>query len=121
MLVGEDSSLLYLYESLMLRRVLAADPDTRWCPAPNCTFAVSFPFFPLEMNYNCGYRLLPLDVLLVLKLAAKGKGVISASATTARLSGTQTRPVTWPGLRGSQSDPAVYHSARTVGLGVARN
>ena len=40
MLVGEDSSLLNLYESLMLRRVLAADPDTRWCPAPNCTFAV---------------------------------------------------------------------------------
>ena len=38
--MGEDSSLLYLYESLMLRRVLAADPDTRWCPAPNCTFAV---------------------------------------------------------------------------------
>ena len=40
MLVGEDRSLLTLYESLMLRRVLAADPDTRWCPAPNCTFAV---------------------------------------------------------------------------------
>ena len=40
MLVGEDSNLLNLYESLMLRRVLAADPDTRWCPAPNCTFAV---------------------------------------------------------------------------------
>ena len=40
MLVGEDKSLLNLYESLMLRRVLAADPDTRWCPAPNCTFAV---------------------------------------------------------------------------------
>ena len=40
MLVGEDRALLTLYESLMLRRVLAADPDTRWCPAPNCTFAV---------------------------------------------------------------------------------
>lgn len=40
MLVGEDSQLLHLYESLMMRRVLAADPDTRWCPAPNCTFAV---------------------------------------------------------------------------------
>lgn len=40
MLVGEDSALIHLYESLMLRRVLAADPDTRWCPAPNCTFAV---------------------------------------------------------------------------------
>jgi len=40
MLVGGDQALLYLYESLMLRRVLAADPDTRWCPAPNCTFAV---------------------------------------------------------------------------------
>ena len=40
MLVGEDTQLLHLYESLMLRRVLAADPDTRWCPAPNCSFAV---------------------------------------------------------------------------------
>ena len=40
MLVGEDRALIHLYESLMLRRVLAADPDTRWCPAPNCTFAV---------------------------------------------------------------------------------
>lgn len=39
-LVGSDSNLLTLYESLMLRRVLAADPDTRWCPAPNCTYAV---------------------------------------------------------------------------------
>ena len=24
----------------MSRDVQAADPDTRWCPAPNCTFAV---------------------------------------------------------------------------------
>ena len=40
MLVAGDSGLLNLYESLMLRRVLATDPDTRWCPAPNCTFAV---------------------------------------------------------------------------------
>ena len=40
LLCGEDTSLLLLYESLMMRRVLAQDPDTRWCPAPNCTFAV---------------------------------------------------------------------------------
>ena len=39
-LCGEDQGLLLLYESLMMRRVLAQDPDTRWCPAPNCTFAV---------------------------------------------------------------------------------
>ena len=32
--------LLTLYESLMLRRLLATDPDTRWCPRPNCTYAV---------------------------------------------------------------------------------
>jgi len=40
LLCGEDHGLLLLYESLMMRRVLAQDPDTRWCPAPNCTFAV---------------------------------------------------------------------------------
>ena len=40
LLCGEDQGLLLLYESLMMRRVLAQDPDTRWCPAPNCTFAV---------------------------------------------------------------------------------
>jgi E3 ubiquitin-protein ligase RNF19A len=40
-LIGEkNSNLLTLYESLMLRRILAVDPDTRWCPGPNCTFAV---------------------------------------------------------------------------------
>lgn len=39
-LVGEDTALLNLYQFLMVRRVLAADPDTRWCPAPNCSYAV---------------------------------------------------------------------------------
>jgi hypothetical protein len=24
------------YEDFMVRRVLAVDPDTRWCPAPDC-------------------------------------------------------------------------------------
>jgi hypothetical protein len=28
------------YEDFMVRRVLAVDPDTRWCPAPDCGFAV---------------------------------------------------------------------------------
>lgn len=28
------------YENFMLRRVLAAEPDTRWCPAPDCGYAV---------------------------------------------------------------------------------
>lgn len=28
------------YEKFMLRRVLAAEPDARWCPAPDCNFAV---------------------------------------------------------------------------------
>lgn len=30
LLCGEDQSLLLLYESLMMRRVLAQDPDTRY-------------------------------------------------------------------------------------------
>ena len=28
------------FEDFMLRRVLSKDPDTRWCPAPDCGFAV---------------------------------------------------------------------------------
>lgn len=28
------------YEEFMLRRVLVAEPDARWCPAPDCCFAV---------------------------------------------------------------------------------
>ena len=35
-----NESLLEKYEDFMLRRVLAVDPDSRWCPAPDCNFAV---------------------------------------------------------------------------------
>ncbi|KAG5669850.1 hypothetical protein PVAND_000141 [Polypedilum vanderplanki] len=28
------------YEDFMVRRVLLADPDSRWCPAPDCSFAL---------------------------------------------------------------------------------
>jgi E3 ubiquitin-protein ligase RNF19A len=36
----KKESFVTKYEDLMLRRVLASDPDTRWCPAPDCSFAV---------------------------------------------------------------------------------
>lgn len=32
----DDESLMEKYEEFMLRRVLVADPDSRWCPAPDC-------------------------------------------------------------------------------------
>ena len=60
-LIGDkNSNLLTLYESLMLRRLLAVDPDTRWCPGPNCTYAViaagcaSCPKITCERP-GCGY------------------------------------------------------------------
>lgn len=31
-----DRALMDKYEEFMLRRWLAADPDCRWCPAPDC-------------------------------------------------------------------------------------
>lgn len=31
-----DRALLERFEEYQLRRFLAADPDTRWCPAPDC-------------------------------------------------------------------------------------
>uniref|UniRef100_A0A915ETB2 RBR-type E3 ubiquitin transferase n=1 Tax=Ditylenchus dipsaci TaxID=166011 RepID=A0A915ETB2_9BILA len=39
-LLGHHSTLVERYESFSLRRVLSTDPDTRWCPAPDCTYAV---------------------------------------------------------------------------------
>lgn len=39
-MILNNEALLEKYEDFMLRRVLAADPDSRWCPAPDCTFVV---------------------------------------------------------------------------------
>ncbi|XP_061610851.1 E3 ubiquitin-protein ligase RNF19B isoform X2 [Phyllopteryx taeniolatus] len=36
----DDPALLERFEEYQLRRFLAADPDTRWCPAPDCGYAV---------------------------------------------------------------------------------
>uniref|UniRef100_A0A1A7Y3B8 RBR-type E3 ubiquitin transferase n=1 Tax=Iconisemion striatum TaxID=60296 RepID=A0A1A7Y3B8_9TELE len=36
----DDQALLERFEEFQLRRFLAADPDTRWCPAPDCSYAV---------------------------------------------------------------------------------
>ena len=33
-----DVNLMNKYEEFMLRRVLVGDPDTRWCPAPDCGY-----------------------------------------------------------------------------------
>uniref|UniRef100_A0A8C4XHX1 RBR-type E3 ubiquitin transferase n=1 Tax=Erpetoichthys calabaricus TaxID=27687 RepID=A0A8C4XHX1_ERPCA len=39
-LILDDPVLMDKYELFMLRRYLASDPDCRWCPAPDCGFAV---------------------------------------------------------------------------------
>ncbi|KAL2082272.1 hypothetical protein ACEWY4_022090 [Coilia grayii] len=36
----DDNTLLERFEEYQLRRFLASDPDTRWCPAPDCSYAV---------------------------------------------------------------------------------
>ncbi|XP_066468129.1 E3 ubiquitin-protein ligase RNF19B-like isoform X2 [Tiliqua scincoides] len=35
-----DAGLRDKYEECLLRRLLLADPGTRWCPAPDCSYAV---------------------------------------------------------------------------------
>ncbi|KAK7603057.1 hypothetical protein V9T40_003056 [Parthenolecanium corni] len=39
-MVLNDPVLFEKYEDFTLRRILAIDPDTRWCPAPDCGYAV---------------------------------------------------------------------------------
>ncbi|VDN60684.1 unnamed protein product, partial [Dracunculus medinensis] len=39
-LMVQHPDLIEKYENFSLRRVLMTDPDTRWCPAPDCTYAV---------------------------------------------------------------------------------
>lgn len=39
-LILQNDTLMKKYEDFMVRRVLVADPDARWCPAPDCGFAV---------------------------------------------------------------------------------
>ncbi|KAL4629453.1 E3 ubiquitin-protein ligase RNF19B-like [Arapaima gigas] len=39
-LILDDAALVEKYEEFLLRRCLASDPDCRWCPAPDCGFAV---------------------------------------------------------------------------------
>uniref|UniRef100_A0A1L8DSS0 RBR-type E3 ubiquitin transferase n=1 Tax=Nyssomyia neivai TaxID=330878 RepID=A0A1L8DSS0_9DIPT len=39
-LLKNHPSIMCKYEDFMVRRVLLADPDSRWCPAPDCGFAV---------------------------------------------------------------------------------
>ena len=38
--VLEDPVLMGKYEEFMVRRVLVLDPDTRWCPAPDCGYVL---------------------------------------------------------------------------------
>ncbi|XP_051159172.1 E3 ubiquitin-protein ligase RNF19A-like isoform X2 [Leptopilina boulardi] len=39
-MILNDQVQLEKYEDFMVRRVLAVEPDARWCPAPDCFFAV---------------------------------------------------------------------------------
>ncbi|XP_067862723.1 E3 ubiquitin-protein ligase RNF19B isoform X1 [Heptranchias perlo] len=39
-IILNDQALMEKYEEFMLRRYLASDPDCRWCPAPDCGYAV---------------------------------------------------------------------------------
>ncbi|XP_058791229.1 E3 ubiquitin-protein ligase RNF19A-like isoform X2 [Phymastichus coffea] len=39
-MILNDHIQLEKYEDFMVRRVLAVEPDARWCPAPDCSFAV---------------------------------------------------------------------------------
>jgi len=50
---GDDKSKVQLYHHLMVQRVLVHDPDTRWCPAPDCTFGFIATDYQLCPKIDC--------------------------------------------------------------------
>lgn len=38
-LLRTSPTVMKKYEDFMVRRVLLADPDSRWCPAPDCRYS----------------------------------------------------------------------------------
>lgn len=40
LLLKTHPNVISKYEDFMVRRVLLSDPDSRWCPAPDCSYAV---------------------------------------------------------------------------------
>ena len=47
----DDNALMEKYEQFMLRRILVADPDSRWCPAPDCGY-VQHRFISEQTNFS---------------------------------------------------------------------
>ena len=41
-LMADDPDMIEKYEDFSLRRALMRDPDTRWCPAPDCPLVLVF-------------------------------------------------------------------------------
>lgn len=87
------------YEDFMVRRVLATDPDTRWCPQPDCGWA----FFNQDARKiligkisGAGLLSLPPAALAAQKSDANDHAVRACFATTAKLTGTLIRLVMLP-------------------------
>ncbi|MEJ1274987.1 sperm associated antigen 1 [Cricetulus griseus] len=51
-LILSDDVLMEKYEEFMLRRWLVADPDCRWCPAPDCGFDVEKECSKIDEDYK---------------------------------------------------------------------
>lgn len=74
LLLKTHPNVISKYEDFMVRRVLLADPDSRWCPAPDCSYAV-----------------IASDVLHVRDYAANDQAVICNSVIIVRLNGIRIR------------------------------
>ena len=81
--VLNDEVLMNKYNEFTLRRTLVSDPDCRWCPAP-----------------DCGYAVIAAGCASCRSSLANGRNAKQNSAITVSRSGTRTLPATWQGREG---------------------
>lgn len=104
-LLRTSPTIMKKYEDFMVRRVLLSDPDSRWCPAPDCRLAThssdatvicenfSFEILKKSLTFHLVMLWLQRDVRHVLELNVSVLAVMWTFATIVKPNGIRIKRV----------------------------